>query len=69
MALRAPVLPALAGSLSSTFWVRKAGGMDEAPLPAVPPTAQPRAHATRCVDAAISKGMRFWQRTGIDFFF
>jgi hypothetical protein len=76
MALRARVLPALAGSLSSTFWVKKASGMDEAPMPVAPPTTQPRDDATSCVDAEASKGMRmaqgesnsFWQRTGFDFF-
>jgi hypothetical protein len=55
------VLPALAGSLSSTFWVKRASGMDEAPMPAAPPTAQPRADATSCVDAEASKGMRMAQ--------
>jgi hypothetical protein len=41
--------------------VKKASGMDEAPMPAAPPTAQPRAHATSCVDAKASKGMRMAQ--------
>jgi hypothetical protein len=76
MALRARVLPALAGSLSSTFWVKKASDMDEAPMPAALPTAQPRADASRCVDAESSKGMRmtqakvknFWHRTGFECF-
>jgi hypothetical protein len=76
MALRARVLLALAGSLSSTFCVKKASGMNEAPKPAAPPIAQPRADATSCVDAEASKGMRmaqakaivFWQRTGFEFF-
>jgi hypothetical protein len=69
MALRARVLPALAGSLSSTFWVKKASGMDDAPMPAAPPTAQPRADATSCVDAEASKGMRMAQAKAIIFEF
>jgi hypothetical protein len=66
MALRARV-PALVGSLSSTFWVKKASGMDEAPMPAAPPTAQPRADATSCIDAEASKGMRMAQAKAIVF--
>jgi hypothetical protein len=59
MALRVRVIQALAGSLSSTFWARKAIDMDEAPmLAAPPPTAQPRAYATSSVDAEASKSMR-----------
>jgi hypothetical protein len=65
MALRARVLPALAGSVSSTFWVKKASGMDETPMPAAPPTAQPRADAASCVDAEASKGMRMAQAKAI----
>jgi hypothetical protein len=41
--------------------------MDEAPMPAVPPTAQPRADATSCVDAEASKGMRMAQAKAIVF--
>jgi hypothetical protein len=67
MALRARVLPALAGSLSSTFWVKKASGMDEAPMPTAPPTAQPRAEATSCIGAEASKGMRMAQAKAIVF--
>jgi hypothetical protein len=47
--------------------VKKASGMDEAPMPAAPPTAQPRAHATSCVDAEASKGMRMAQAKAIVF--
>jgi hypothetical protein len=67
MALRARALLALAGSLSSTFWVKRARGMDEAPMPAALPTAQPRADATSCVDAEASKGMRMAQAKAIFF--
>jgi hypothetical protein len=67
MALRARVQPALAGSLSSTFWVKKASGMDEAPMPAAPPTAQPQADATSCVDGETSKGIRMAQAKAIVF--
>jgi hypothetical protein len=45
--------------------VRKASGTDEAPMPAAPPTAQPRADATSCVDAEASKGMRMAQAKAI----
>jgi hypothetical protein len=65
MALRARVLPALAGSWSSTFWMKKASGMDETPMPAAPPTAQPRADATSCVDAEASKGLCMAQAKAI----
>jgi hypothetical protein len=68
MALRARVLPAFAGSSSSaasTFGVRKASGMDEAPMPAAPPTAQPRIDATSCFNAEASKGMRMAQAKAI----
>jgi hypothetical protein len=65
MALRVRVVPALAGSLSSTFWVRKASGTDKAPMPAALATAQPRADATSCVDAEASKGMRMAQAKAI----
>jgi hypothetical protein len=52
-ALRAWVLPELAGSLSSTFWVKKASGMDEAPVPAAPPGGLQALTATRnrCKDS------------------
>jgi hypothetical protein len=39
--------------------------MDGAPMPAAPPTAQPRADATSCVDAEASKGMRMAQAKAI----
>jgi hypothetical protein len=59
------VLLALAGLLSSTFGATQGSGMDKAPMPAVPPTAQPRADATSCEDAEISKGMRMAQAKAI----
>jgi hypothetical protein len=67
MALRARVLPALAGSLSSAFGVKKASGMDEAPMPAAPPTAQPRADATSCINAEASKRMRMARAKAIPY--
>jgi hypothetical protein len=39
--------------------------MDEVPMPAAPPTAQPWADATSCVDAEASKGMRMAQAKAI----
>jgi hypothetical protein len=39
--------------------------MDTAPIPAAPPTAQPRAEAASSVDAEASKGMRMAQAKAI----